>query len=450
GYCAKGAVPLIGKRLLAGSARSWRHDFVYLRAGLEGMCFYMFQPVVRGGAVVGILACDRITQGEEDPEAVQGFTKSDQDFMQSAVDVLSLDWRRKRATEIQRQSNELLTTFLRIISKLSATLNIEEVATLLVLESKRLLNYETAGVALASEDGTSYTLISGEGFEFNPQTLIGQDAKTWAQWCISSADDTLLISDFQKRKSPMAIYAPDEIPLEVGSFLAIPLGVPPRRRGAFLATHRKGGQFHPETEQFLRILCRHASVLVENAITHRQMEELAVTDELTRLPNHRCFQDRLDEELSRARRNKTPLSLLMIDIDHFKKLNDTYGHPFGDVVLGQVADIIERCLRMEDFAGRYGGEEFALILPDTNRDGARQSAERLRAEVNRTLFTHEGISTRVTISGGLATYPKDAGAKVELIENADRALYFAKRSGRNRIAQYHVIHAMQLPIEFQG
>ncbi|MFI5175829.1 MAG: diguanylate cyclase domain-containing protein [Terriglobia bacterium] len=361
-----------------------------------------------------------------------------------------MEWKINQTARAHRQSNELLTTFFRIISKMSSTLNVDEVSALLLKESKALLNYDTAAVALLSEDRNSYSLVSAEGIEFDRDLRIPGEVKTWTRWSITSAEDALLLSDFERRTGQMPIYMPNEPPLAVGSLLAIPLGPPSQRLGAFVLTHSQAGQFGNDVQQLLRLLCQHVAVIVENAINHRQMETLAATDELTHLPNHRHFQERIEEEVSRSRRNKKPLSLLMVDLDEFKKMNDTHGHPFGDAVLGQLASILEHCLRREDFAARYGGEEFAVILPDTGREGARQTAERFRAEVSRTVFTHEGNSAHLSISGGIATYPRDATSKEQLIENADRALYVAKRTGRNRIAQYHVIETMQLPIEFSG
>jgi diguanylate cyclase (GGDEF)-like protein len=450
GYCAKNKSPLIGKRSQGTSARPWRLDFVYLKSGGDLIRAYLAEPVVHAGSVTGVLVADRMESPDREAPAVPEFTPEEERMMKSAVTILELEWKRNQMARAHRQSNELLTTFFRIISRMSATLNVDEVSSLLLKESKALLNYETAAVALVSEDRTSYSLISAEGIEFDPAVRIPSDVKTWTYWSITSAEDALLLSDFQRRTGQMPIYMPNEPPLAVGSLLAIPLGPPSHRYGAFVLTHSQTAQFGSEVQQLLRLLCQHAAVIVENAINHRQMETLAATDELTHLPNHRCFQERIEEEISRSRRSKKPLSLLMVDVDHFKKLNDTYGHPFGDAVLGQLAATMERCLRREDFAARYGGEEFAVVLPDTSREGARQTAERFRTEVSRTVFAYEGNSVQLSISAGIASYPRDATSKEQLIENADRALYVAKRTGRNRIAQYHVIETMQLPIEFSS
>jgi len=164
----------------------------------------------------------------------------------------------------------------------------------------------------------------------------------------------------------------------------------------------------------------------ELRVANRRLEELAITDGLTGLHNHRHFQERLRRDLEIARRAGRPLSIVMFDVDHFKAYNDTYGHPAGDEVLRRVADALRHEARAGDLVARYGGEEFVVAMPDADRDAAHAAAERIRRHVH-----GEGV---VTISGGIATFPEDGGDAETLIERADRALYKAKREGRDRIA----------------
>ena len=144
----------------------------------------------------------------------------------------------------------------------------------------------------------------------------------------------------------------------------------------------------------------------------------------------------IEAEFIRAKRQGHPLSLLMIDIDHFKKLNDVYGHQFGDRVLKAVAKAIEKTARDKiDIVARYGGEEFAAILPDTNKEGSEASgiAERVRREIEKTVFEHEGNPVSLTVSIGIASFPKNSDSVGDLIFTADQALYRAKDAGRNSI-----------------
>jgi diguanylate cyclase (GGDEF)-like protein len=178
------------------------------------------------------------------------------------------------------------------------------------------------------------------------------------------------------------------------------------------------------------------SLAVELKGANEKLRSLAFTDGLTGLYNHRFFQDILDREFNRVERYSRNLSLILIDIDHFKNINDTYGHPQGDVVLKAVAKMFEETIRRPDIAARYGGEEFAIVLPETNMKGAVVLAERLRKLVEDLEFPTEDTLIKVTISLGVTTFDPSAGKKTreELIAAADRALYNSKGTGRNKLS----------------
>jgi two-component system cell cycle response regulator len=161
----------------------------------------------------------------------------------------------------------------------------------------------------------------------------------------------------------------------------------------------------------------------------KQLEKMALTDGLTGLANHKHIFDQLDIEIDKVARYGNDLSIIMLDLDRFKKMNDTYGHQFGDVILKKVSEIIKDSIRHVDYAGRYGGEEFMLVLPQTNLETARKVAERIRERVTRIKANRKDFS--VTTSGGVAQY-KGESAK-EFIKHADNLLYLAKESGRNNI-----------------
>jgi two-component system cell cycle response regulator len=169
---------------------------------------------------------------------------------------------------------------------------------------------------------------------------------------------------------------------------------------------------------------------------HEQMYESALRDALTKAYNKRYFADRLDGEFRFARRHDTSMALLMLDIDHFKKINDTYGHPAGDAVLVAVADALTRSVRNEDVVARYGGEEFAIILRSINVEGGRILGERLRRMIELMQVDVGGAHPlKVTVSVGIAAFPEsNVQNGVELVEAADTALYRAKNGGRNRIS----------------
>ncbi|HEY6541506.1 MAG TPA: diguanylate cyclase [Ktedonobacteraceae bacterium] len=168
---------------------------------------------------------------------------------------------------------------------------------------------------------------------------------------------------------------------------------------------------------------------------HSMIQKQALTDGLTGLPNHRAMMDQLGKELERVRRFDRPLSLLFFDADRFKRINDTHGHAVGDMVLRQIGERAIRVLRGGDTVGRFGGEEFVLLLPETDADGARTVAERLRMAIAGEPITTDMVtgSLVATVSIGVATYPADGCSEQELLGQADQAMYLAKRLGRNQV-----------------
>ena len=171
---------------------------------------------------------------------------------------------------------------------------------------------------------------------------------------------------------------------------------------------------------------------VASAIEKTRLFHLAVEDGLTKLFVVRHFKEILDQEISKANRYKRPLSILMSDIDHFKRFNDTYGHQAGDYVLKEVANIFKSSCRDTDVPGRYGGEEFIILLPETARDGAVEFAERLRVQVENRVFEYNNIKLNVAISIGVSQLDNDTSGG-SIIKRADEALYVAKETGRNKV-----------------
>jgi diguanylate cyclase (GGDEF)-like protein len=181
----------------------------------------------------------------------------------------------------------------------------------------------------------------------------------------------------------------------------------------------------------LRTVADQVAVAVNHARLFTQMQQLALTDGLTGCVNRRSFEMQLERDLRLATRMRQPVSLIMLDIDHFKRVNDTYGHDAGDAALRFLADVLRDELRGVDTAARYGGEEFAVILPQAGLDGALIVAERLRSRLEMTEVPGIG---HITASFGLATFPLHANSRDQLVGAADRALYESKHAGRNRIS----------------
>jgi diguanylate cyclase (GGDEF)-like protein len=193
----------------------------------------------------------------------------------------------------------------------------------------------------------------------------------------------------------------------------------------------------PITDADIKIfsmLADQAGLAIENSRLYEMVVHKSHTDSITNLWNHGFFQEKLSEEIQIAEQFHYPLSLAMLDIDDFKKLNDMYGHQHGDVILREVAQILRDSSRDVDYVCRYGGEEFTLILKQTRKEQSIEIAERIRKKIDSHPFPSgtDDHKLKVTVSIGLATYPDDASTKKELIDNADRAMYIAKFSGKNK------------------
>ena len=189
-----------------------------------------------------------------------------------------------------------------------------------------------------------------------------------------------------------------------------------------------GDKFQILAQQFLSGLKR--------VLLYQKVQELSITDGLTQIFNRRYFIERFNEEIKRSKKFRLKFSFLMLDIDHFKNYNDRYGHLTGDAILLEVTRAVKENIRQIDFMGRYGGEEFSLILAETNKEQARFAAERIRQAIESRQITVYDENLKVTVSIGLVTFPDYAGNTQELIDRADEALYLAKQAGRNRICAY--------------
>ena len=192
------------------------------------------------------------------------------------------------------------------------------------------------------------------------------------------------------------------------------------------------GKSSDSGEQLVKTLAEQAALALANLKLREALRAQSIRDPLTNLYNRRYMEESLDRELSRAVRKNTPVSLMLIDVDYFKRFNDTFGHEAGDIVLRSLGHLLQSQLRSEDIVCRFGGEEFVVILPDAPLDGARQRGEQLRAATKELITEFRGQTLgRVTLSIGVATFPVNGGTGVALVEAADAALYRAKKEGRD-------------------
>lgn len=219
----------------------------------------------------------------------------------------------------------------------------------------------------------------------------------------------------------------------VRSIISVPLVAKARALGIVLIEQVIPNAFDNENVRLLEILAQQVSIAIDNARLYQQMQEMATIDGLTGIYNRIHFQNRLTEEFLKAREQHGDLALIMFDIDHFKRFNDTHGHQFGDLVLKSICSWVREHLRKADLFARYGGEEFVILMPHTSMALAFEKAEELRAGIARMMITDRVISTSVTVSMGVSAFPEAARTEMQLVKAADDALYEAKNGGRNQV-----------------
>ena len=245
---------------------------------------------------------------------------------------------------------------------------------------------------------------------------------------VAAMHEPIRIKDIQDRE--------DYLPLsdKARSVMIVPLTSHGRTNGLLVAESSSFDRFKDRDVQLLSIVARAAALALENAELHKRTEELTLIDELTETYNYRYFVQKLQEEKKRALRYDLPLSIIMVDIDWFKKLNDSYGHEVGNAVLKELSRVIKSCVRDVDIFARYGGEEFVIILPQTPEAEATQIGRRIREQVESTIIdTGSSGKVKITVSVGVSAFPENGKSQEELVSVADQALYRAKGSGKNTV-----------------
>jgi diguanylate cyclase (GGDEF)-like protein len=346
--------------------------------------------------------------------------------------------------------NAELSTLLETSKTLNSTLDIKEILARIIVAISSHLAPKAISVMLVDEENQQ--LRAYDGYNLSPEYM------QLAQEIRQTVSRSPSLEAIQTKK-PVAIddihqderFEPwREAAIKEGytSFVSIPLILQDRAIGVINIYSEKLHHFSPEDVRLLTMFANQAVTAIENARLYREktqvyaelreanlrLEELAVTDDLTQVYNRRFLQERLFVEVARSMRYQIPLSCLMIDIDHFKFVNDNYGHQRGDEVLKDLSLILRESTRKVDLVARYGGEEFIILLPHTPQDGALRKAQALRQEIALHKFAFNGDFLHITVSIGVATFPHPGIESVaELIAVADKALYRAKEKGRNRV-----------------
>jgi diguanylate cyclase (GGDEF)-like protein len=261
---------------------------------------------------------------------------------------------------------------------------------------------------------------------------------------------SILYNNFDEKmavKTRAVVLGEDDDDSLVKSLIIVPLRIGNQIKGVLSTQSYESNKFTEENKETLEMLASHSAIALENARLFNEIQELAMTDSLTKIFNRRKFYELAENEFSRSRRYNHPLSVIMMDIDKFKQVNDTYGHSAGDQVLTRIAEICNSSMRTIDILARYGGEEFVVMLPETTADEARLTAERMRLLVARTPIKIGESSIKVTLSFGVVELDKSCKNIEELMDRSDQAMYASKNSGRNRVTIWSQKMVPSLPGE---
>jgi diguanylate cyclase (GGDEF)-like protein len=384
-------------------------------------------PIVEaGGNLRGVLVADRL---EDEP-----FSETDEKLLVTIASEVLRSIEIERVMGYIRKARDEKDRFFRAIEELNRAGSPDQVF-LAVLESIRLL---------AGLDFCAVTLVSEEeGKRKHRIARVSGSAQAKGLEGKCFADNHGLVANAVRYGAPLPgreiasmerqVIFDDATQVRGLEALKIfPLMAGDRILGTLVAGSRKKSALDEDVLRMIEVIAIQAAQSILRAQFFEQMEKMATTDGLTALLNRRAFQARADEAIAQARRYKHKCSFILADIDHFKAVNDTYGHAIGDLVLKGVARVIREKARDTDIVARFGGEEFAIAMPQTETRGAEVIAERIREAVMKEVFQTELGPLKVTLSLGIATFPDNAEERHSAIDLADQSLYHAKKHGRNQ------------------
>jgi diguanylate cyclase (GGDEF)-like protein len=373
-------------------------------------------PLMVRDEVVGVLDCQSENLNHFDQETIDLLTL----FSTQA----SMALQNARLYQLERRRAQQLEVINAIARQTTAVLDLKELLLKVCSLIQQTFQVSHVSVLLREEDDLVLRAHHGS---LTPRILEGgrlpANTGLWGQ--ALAAGKTVIEDDVHTVPEYVGFYA------ETGSRMCIPLVAFGQTLGALVLDNAESQTFRAGDVQSLESVADICATAIQNAHYVERVRQLAYIDGLTGIFNRRFFELRIAEEIERSRRFNSGMAVIMLDIDHFKRLNDEFGHLLGDEVLRQVSSIFNQQLRKIDIVCRYGGEEFAILLPQTNLEHSLSVAEKLRRLVESWQFP--GVPRPVTISAGAATYPENGATRDELVKAADAGLYAAKQAGRNRV-----------------
>ncbi len=318
---------------------------------------------------------------------------------------------------------------------LTSSLQLDQVLNTIMEKVEQLLQPDTWSLLLVDEKTNElyFQIATGEAAAKlkDVRLKMGEGIAGW----VAQSGQAEIVPDVSK--DPRFNEQVDQMTqMSTHSIVCVPISTEERVLGVIEIINHIGHRDFDEADLgLLHAMADYAAIALENALHVQRIHELTITDDTTELYNVRHLNFVLETEIYRSKRYQYQFSLLFIDLDHFKQVNDTYGHLIGSKLLRELATFLRGSLRLIDYAFRYGGDEFVILLPQTDKESASIVARRLREQLNATVFIRdEGLNMRVTASIGLATFPGDATTKADMIRMADEAMYHVKNTTRDNIA----------------
>ena len=385
------------------------------------------------GAVVGWIIAASASRGRHEIDEARLLRDRERDQGERAIARL-----RRQLEEIEvreRDQGEIFQILPELVRQMFAATGRRDVLPLALKLLHQTFHPEMAAIFLARPDLRRLTLSVGLGL---PPTLTPGLEVEYGQGRVGYVGANRLAMDEADFKGATALMRV-QIEAEATALkeLRVDAAAPLEGEGELIGVLCVGGMRVRQTQakRLLKLVADLTGIAFVHVARLRRTQDAADRDGLTQVFNKRYLQKRLGDEIHKAENDHTPLSLLILDIDHFKNYNDTSGHLEGDEVLKKIGEMLRDAIREEDVAARYGGEEFIILYPRASKSQALSLAEELRQTVADYGFAHGARQPggRVTISGGVATFPEDSRSAVDLIRAADQALYDAKAAGRNRI-----------------
>ncbi len=380
-------------------------------------------PIFEQGELRGLLVADRKGQG--------GFTAQEEDLLTAATrHAVRVIQNERVFLQLERAKVEQGKLY-RAAEALGAASAEADVVQAAVKGAREFASFDFAAVTLHDAKSRQHEIraVSGDGAE----PLLGARF-AHGNGLVSMVVENKHALPYRGELEPrQVVFSPRVTMPPVASVLVLPLVVHDKPLGTLVLGARRKGAFGEAVRPTLEVLARHVAVSLANARMMKKLEDLATTDGLTGLLNKRALIDTAAEKIAAAHRFRRKLSVLVTDIDFFKRVNDTYGHDIGDQVIKGLGEILKQKKRSTDAVARFGGEEFVMLCEETDAEGARLVAERIREDLAKTVFQTPQGPLQVNCSLGVATYPEAGRDWDALFKSADEALYASKRGGRDRV-----------------